>query len=349
MPLFEKISTQEKTDFVKNLSLLVRSGKPINESFELLSRQATSPYLQKTLSEARNKIEKGTSIYEIFEESPHFGTVFVSFVRAGEESGTLEENLHNLAQWLERSNRLKKEISSATLYPKIIVSFAVLLGGALTVFVLPQLVPIFATLDVDLPITTRALLYVSDVMEEHGFLVVGGIVILAVLFYFSLRLKPVGRLYHSLVLKTPVIGIIQKEYQLTIIAQLMNTLFKSGLTINSSLEIIADSVTNVHYKEALKNINIRVAKGTGLAEAMSEYPELFPDVFVSVVATGEQTGSLGDSFQYLADFFASRVTERTQKLPNVLEPILLIAIGLFVALIASAIILPIYEVTQGLY
>lgn len=349
MALLEKITTQEKVDFIKNLSLLIRSGKPINESFALLSKQARSSALKKTLANAQDKTEKGTALYQIFEENPYFGKVFVSFLRAGEESGTLDKNLDYLADWLERNNKLKKDISSATLYPKIIVAFAVILGGALAVFVLPQLIPIFGTLNVDLPITTRILLWVSNLMQESGLYVIGGFLLFIFLIWFLLKWRPIKKFWHILQLKIPVVGTITKEYQLTIIAQLITTLFRSGLTINDSLDIISDSVTNICYEESLNTIQERVAKGTSFAEAMNSYPKLFPSVFVSVVSTGEETGSYGDSFQYLADFFANRVTERTQKLPTVIEPALLIAIGLFVAFIASAIIMPIYDVTKGLY
>ncbi len=349
MAIFENISPQDKVDFVKNLSLLVKSGKPINESFELLSKQARSPAFAKILRKGKNKIEQGNRLSEVFAENKCFGKVFVSFIRAGEESGTLDENLMYLGEWLERDSILKKEISSATLYPKIIVTFAVILGGTLSIFVLPQLVPIFGTLDVDLPMTTVLLLNLSELMQNHGLYVIGGLIAFIIIIYFLLKIRAIKRMWHTIMLKLPVAGIISKEYQLTIISQLIATLFKSGITINNSLDIIADSVTNMRYQEAIESVKERVMKGTGFAEAMNEYPHLFPGVFVSVVSTGEQTGSYSSSFGYLAEFFASRVTDRTKKLPVVLEPALLILIGLFVAFIASAIIMPIYEVTKGLY
>ncbi len=273
----------------------------------------------------------------------------MSFIRAGEESGTLDENLLYLGEWLERDSVLKKEISSATLYPKIIVVFAVVLGGVLSIFVLPQLVPIFTTLDVDLPMTTTLLLELSELMQNHGAYVIGGLTVFSIISYFLFQITFMKRVWHTVMLKIPVVGIISKEYQLTIISQLISTLFKSGITINNSLDIIAESVTNMRYREAVERVKERVMKGVGFAEAMNEYPHLFPGVFVSVVSTGEQTGSYSSSFGYLAEFFASRVTERTKKLPVVLEPVLLIIIGIFVAFIASAIIMPIYEVTKGLY
>jgi type IV pilus assembly protein PilC len=349
MAIFQSIKPQEQVDFVKNLSLLVKSGKPINESFDLLSKQALSSAMVKTLKIAKEKVERGTPLSRVFEESPYFGKVFVSFIRAGEESGTLDENLLYLAEWLERDSTLKKEISSATLYPKIIVVFAVVLSAVLSIFVLPQLVPIFGTLDVDLPITTKILLFVSELMQSYAVYVVIGLIAFIALVWLIFRIRVMKRLWHTVILRIPVVGIITKEYQLTIISQLIATLFKSGLTINNSLDIIAESVTNMRYKEAIEKVKERVLKGTGFAETMNEFPHLFPGVFVSVVSTGEQTGSYSNSFQYLAEFFATRVTERTKKLPTVLEPILLILIGVFVAFIASAIIMPIYEVTKGIY
>ena len=349
MGLLEKISIQDKVDLIKNLSLLIKSGKPVNESFELLAKQTRVPALKKVLEEAKDKSEKGTPLYEIFDDSSHFGTVFVSFIRAGEESGTLDENLVYLADWLERDSKLRKEIKAATLYPKIIVSFALLLGGGLSIIVLPQLVPIFDSLDVSLPMSTQILLWVSDLMQESGLFVIGGILLFITFVYLLLKLRPIKKIWDHTLLKLPVVGVISKEYQLTIIAQLITTLFRSGLTINESLEIISKSVTNIKFEEALKEMKERVSKGTPFAETMESYPDLFPATFMSVIATGEETGSYDQSFQYLADFFAEKVKERTQKLPTILEPVLLIAIGIFVAFIASAIVMPIYDVTSGLY
>ncbi len=348
MSLLEKVSTQEKVDFVKNLSLLVKSGKPINEAFDLLAKQAESPVLKETFSSAKKESEKGVPLYQSFENSPHFGKIFVSFIRAGEESGTLDENLDYLSNWLERSNNLEKKLSSATLYPKIIVSFAVILGAGLSIFVLPQLVPIFETLDVELPIATRILLWVSELMQNFGLYIVGGILGFILWVYLLLKIRTVKRIWDIVLLKLPIAGDISGDYQLTIIAQLMSTLLRSNLTINESLDIISESVTNIKYEEALEIIQKRVAKGTSLAQTMKDYPGLFPNVFVSIVTVGEQTGSYDESFQYLADFFSDKVTTKTEKLPVIIEPVLLITIGVFVAFIAGAIILPVYEVTQGL-
>ncbi len=349
MAIYEPIRTQEKVDFVRNLSLLVRSGTPINEAFSLLAAQTRSKIMRNSLVEAKDKIEQGSSIHAVFEENKHFDNVFVSFIRAGEESGTLDENLNFLGDWLERQNTLQKEMSSATLYPKIIVTFAVVLGGVLSVVVLPRLIPIFNTLDVELPWTTRLLLWFSNLVQERAIMLLLAFAVIVAVLYALSKLNPVRRLLDKIYLKIPVFGSLFREYQLTIISQLTATLFKSGLTIKQTLDIVGDSVTNTQYEDSLLAVKDRVEGGTNFSGAMGEFPNLYPAMFTSVVASGEKSGSFSEAFAYLADFFAGKVTERTKKLPTVIEPVLLITIGVFVAFIASAIILPIYEVTKGLY
>lgn len=348
MAIFERIKIQQKVDFVRNLSLLIRSGNPINESFNLLAKQARDPYFKKLLLRARKKTEQGTPIHQIFEEDKNFDNVFVSFVRAGEESGTLEENLLFLGDWLERQNNLKKEMNSATLYPKIIVTFAFLLGSGLSIFVLPQLTSVFDGMDVELPLTTVVLLWFTGVMQNYGVYIVLGIILLVFLFYFSLRFRAIKKRIDKIALKIPFFGTLNKEYQLTIVSQLSSILFKSGLPVRQTLAIVSESVTNTEYSQSLIDVMKRVEKGTKLSSAIERFPELYPEIFISVVSTGEAAGGFGESLSYLATFFGDRVTERTKKLPVIIEPLLLIFIGIIVAFLAAAIVLPVYQITTAL-
>lgn len=348
MILFQKINDQDKEDFAKSLSLLIKNGTPINYSFDILSKQTSSKILKKSLSNALDRIEKGSSISQALSESGGFDSVFISFIRAGEESGTLTENLNFLAKWLERSNKLKKDISTATLYPKIIVVMAGILGSVLTVFILPRLVPVFNVLNIDLPLSTRILLYFSRFVSDYGIYIIISMPIILIGIFFLFRWMPVKKIYHRNILRLPVFGNLAKDYQLTIIAQLIAVLFKSGLTIGETLKITGESVTNLEYRKILKEISVRVDKGTNMAEAIGSYPSFFPGVFKSMVATGEEAGSYSESFEYLSDFFSTKVKSKIEKLPTIIEPLLLIFIGLLVAFLATAIILPIYEITKGL-
>ncbi len=348
MAILEQIPIQQKVDFVRNLSLLIRSGHPINESFNLLAEQARNPSLKKVLIKARERTEQGTPIHQVFEEDKNFDNVFISFIRAGEESGTLDENLEFLGDWIERQNTLKKEMSSATLYPKIIVIFAAILGGGLSVFVLPQLTTVFEGLDVELPITTLILLWFSNLMQNYGLYFFGGLFAFLILFFLLLKVTAVKRVIDRIMLKLPVFGSLNREYQLTIISQLMAILFKSGLPLRQTLAIVSESVTNSQYAKSLGAVIEKVEKGTSLSQALNSHPQLYPEVFISVVTTGESSGSYSEALSYLANFFGGRVTEKTRRLPTVIEPILLIFIGLVVAFIASAIVLPVYQITTGI-
>lgn len=348
MPVITLISSQEKIDFVKSFSLLLKSGIPINQAFEILAAEAKSRFLRKFLKTAKEKIERGSQISEIFANNPSFEPVFVSFIKAGEESGTLSENLKFLANWLEKKYTLERNINRVTLYPRIIITFAVILGIGLALFVLPKLLPVFETLNVELPLTTKILLWLSKLMENYGFQFAVGFLMFVVLFYFLSKWVPVKKIIDKIILKIPVIGSLSRNYQLTMIAQLTSVLIASGLPISKTLEIVGQSVTNFEYKKALNKIKEKVIRGTKLSGAMKSYSQLFPAVFFFIIATGEQSGSLDTSFNQLADFFSTRLKEETERLPIVIEPTLLIIIGLFVALIASAIIMPIYEITKGL-
>ncbi len=348
MPIFENIKIQEKVDLVRNLSLLIKSGAPVNESFELLAKQSRNPAFKKILTRAKEKTEQGSPIHQVFEEDSNFDNVFVSFIRAGEESGTLDENLILLGDWLERQNNLKKEMSSATLYPKIIIVFATILGAGLSLFVLPQLTNVFAGLDVDLPLTTVILLWFTDLMENYGLQFFGGLIVFAIILYFLTKLMAVKKMIDKMMLNLPIFGTLNKEYQLTIISQLAAILFKSGLPVRQTLSIVNESVTNMEYAKSLSEVIMRVEKGTKLSSAVENHPHLYPEIFISVIATGESSGAFSDSLTYLANFFGNRVTERTKRIPVVIEPMLLVFIGLFVAFIASAIVLPVYQITTGI-
>lgn len=349
MGLFKKITTQEKRDFVKTLALLLKSGTPINEAFETLFNQARSPALKEVLIKAKERTEKGTPINEVFEDDPNFEKAFSSFIKAGEESGTLDKNLNYLADWLERKQTLEREISSATLYPKIVLTFSIILGGGLTFFVLPRLVPIFSALDIELPFISQLLLDFSNFIQNHGIDVILGTIILGLIFYLLSKIEKLRIIFDDLILKVPFIGDFIKDYQLTIISQLISTLFGSGIMVTKILDITAESVPNRTFKRSLEYTKSRVIKGDPFSMALNEFPNLYPSIYISIVTIGEETGSFTESFTYLADFFSTTITDKTKKIPVILEPLILILIGVFVAFIASAIILPIYQVTGGLY
>lgn len=349
MNIFHRVSSQEKVDFTKSLAIMLKSGITINSALGELSEQSSSVHFAKVIDRIRIDIENGTPLSDAFKkEESIFGGIFVSLIKAGEESGTLQGNLQFLADWITRSNDLRREVSAATLYPKLVFSAAILLGGGLAIFILPKLVPLFTSLDVELPIITKMLLALSLWVQEYwlyGLLGIGAVFSFTIYinrFYF------VRKLFHSFYIKIPFIGKILKDYQKALITQLFATLLKSGLSLNESVGIVVRATTNIRYQESLEIIHKNIIKGTTLSESMKSYDTLFPNMMVSIVLVGEGSGTLVKSFEYLSEFYEKEVTVQTKILPTIIEPILLVFIAVVVGFVALAIVMPIYELTGSI-
>ena len=347
--LWERIPQRELVDFVKNFAVMTKTGIPVNETMAVLAEQSRSRVLRRMLGEVRKDVITGLSLADAFgKHRAAFVDIFIGLIRAGESSGTLEENLSFLSDWLERASDLKQEVRAATLYPKFVISAAVVLGAWLTVYILPKLVPFFRELRVELPLPTRILMGIAVGVESYWYVVLllsGGLV---AGFLFARRMSLVRTVIDTVVLKLPVIGRLAADYQLSLICQLFFTLFKSGLPISETIRVTADALTNACYRKTMAEVGVRVAKGTMLAQSLEAYPLLFPKNFVNIVATGEKSDTLDDSFMYLASFYEKEVKTKTKKLPTVIEPVLLVAIAGVITFIALSIIMPIYKLTSGL-
>jgi type II secretory pathway component PulF len=346
--LSRKIKDEEKLEFAQSLKVLIESGVSLHQAFAALIEQSRPGAYRKFLIQAKKRIEGGSSLSAIFEESKKFDPVFVNFIKVGEESGNLSECLTYLAQWLDSQISLKREISSVTLYPKILIVFALVVAFGLSFFVLPRIVEVMKTLEVKPFITTRILIALSDFLRSYGVHLIIGIIFLVFLWIISSKIPFVKRRIDALLLRLPIVGSFSKDYQLTLICQIAYTLFRSGVPSSQIFRIISESSSNFSYSKSMKEITERVLKGTPPSKAMKSFPRLYPPLFVSLISLGETTGTLEKSFFYLGRYFQERLLRRARLLPTVLEPILLIIIGLFIAFVASAIILPIYEVTRGL-
>lgn len=349
MNLLTGVSAQERVNFAKNLAIMLRSGIAINDALDALSQQSTSARFKKIIARVQKDIENGTLLSSAFrKEERAFGKIFVSMIEAGERSGTLQGNLQFLAEWLSRSSDLHREVAAAMLYPKLVFSAAIVLGGGLAVFILPMLIPLFSELDVKLPAITVALLAISLFVQQYWFLCIVGLISTIVGLVLLNRVHTIRRVFHSLYIRLLFFGPILRNYQLALITQLFGTLLKSGLTLNEAVEIVSQSASNEEYKEALAEIRISTERGTTLSESLQGYAHLFPPITRNIVAVGEQSGTLVESFLHLSDFYTKEVNMQAKKLPTIIEPLLLVFIALVVGFVALAIIMPIYELTGSI-
>lgn len=336
-------------NFFENLALMVKSGIPLNEALEVLAAETRSAGFKKILQNIKAQVEGGTSFADALEETRYiFGDLAVNIIQAGEVNGTLEDNIRYVADLLQRQQELKEKLQTALIYPEIVLTLAFIIGGGIAIFILPRLVPLFTSLNVKLPLMTRVLLAVSNFLQQRGSLIALSIAVLVGIYILLIRLEPVKLFMHSLSLHLPLIGGILMDYQLALFSQVFGTLFRSGLTIQASLEATTKAVTNLRYRQVLKKAQKRLVAGVPLSVILYTYPHFFPQQTIALLSVGEKSGKLGESFDYLAKFYDREVDTATKRLPTVMEPLLLFVIALIVLFVALAIIMPIYEITSSL-
>jgi len=341
----------DKLLFTKHLSTMIKSGITISEALQVISDQASSRKFKRIIYNIDNQIRKGQRLSTALSSFPSvFDTLFINIVNVGEESGTLVENLEYLSSDLEEKYNLKKAIKAAAFYPSIVLSATFGLVLLLAYFVLPKITKLFKTLKFELPLTTKILLFTADLFENYGNIIIAIAIVTPFIIYFITRLKFIKPLWHWLLLKLPVIGKIISNYNLAIITRTINILLKSGIPVDRSLTITAETVNNKIYSQKLTQSIVEVQEGKRFSKVLqslrqSKRKPLFPLLVIKMLGVGEKSGQLEESAAYLARYYEKEVGGATKNLTVILEPILLVVIGLIVGFVAISIITPIYQIT----
>ena len=277
-----------------------------------------------------------------------FGELTINIIEIGEISGTLGDNLDYLATELKKKQALRRKVVSAAVYPIFIILATFGITGLLTVFVFPKILPIFKSVNFDLPWTTKALIFFSSLLLNHGWLIIIGLIVLAFGIYFLLKIQRVHYWYDRFLITAPIIGRLTVGYNLANICRTLGLMLKSGVVIVRSAKITANTTTNLVYKQELNVIAEKLFKGDLISHHLDASPKYFPTIAAQMVAVGESTGNLSETFLYLADMYEEEVDDLTKNLSTVIEPVLLIFMGILVGFVAISIITPIYGITQHL-
>ncbi len=343
-----KAALLDKIMIAKHLAIMLRVGMALNEALESISDQTTSKKMKMIIEQVTTNVNNGQTLAASLAMYPKiFNGIFIGMVKVGEASGTLERNLEYIANELEKDYDLTRKVKAAMLYPVIVLSATLILGTGLTIFILPKIVDMFETFKLDLPLTTKIFLGVANFLVDYGIYLLIIIVVGMILLRIMSKNKKFKPFFHKIYLKIPIFKKIIKDLNLARLTRSLAILLKSGVTINESLEIATMAVGNVQYEKILRDSMVKVKKGTPLATAIS-HEEYIPSMVNKMIAVGEKTGKLEESLLYLADYYEEEVDNTTKNISTVIEPILLIVIGLVLGFLAVAIISPIYQFTGQL-
>ncbi|MFH1978838.1 MAG: type II secretion system F family protein [Patescibacteria group bacterium] len=346
---FGRVSLSEKMIFTRNLAVMISAGLPISRALKILINQTKSKKFKKTLTSVSEDLTRGKNLSDSL--SVHkkiFSKLYVSMIRAGEESGKIDESLKIMADQMEKDFALKRKVKGAMVYPSIIILAMIGIAILMLIYVVPTLVSTFEGLGVELPMSTQVIIWISDSLIANSLLVLGTLSILIVLFIVLLRSLMVKRIVDSIFLRTPLISPLIQKINSARTTRTLSSLIGSGVSILEALDMTAEVVQNTHYKKILVVAKKDIQGGGNIATAFKKSGKTFPPLVGEMVAVGEETGKLSEMLLRLAVFYEEEVANATKDMATVIEPILMIIIGAVVGFFAISMIKPMYSMLGGI-
>lgn len=339
----------EKLFFTRNLGVMIKTGVSLVKAFEILASQTKNKKFKKVLLTIASQTTKGESLSNSLAGFPEvFPPLFQETVKVGEETGRLEDSLKILSVQMEREHSLKSKVKSAMIYPVMVLSMAFIIGIFMMIFAIPNLKASFKELNMELPLTTRTILGVSDFLVERWPLAILVVVVLIVALIFGMRSGKGGKLKSMLTLKIPIISKITRQTNSSLTLRTLSSLLEAGVPIVRSLEVASGALSNFYFKESLRRAAVIVEKGEKLSQALNPYRDVYSPMVLQMVEVGEETGETSKILSQLADFFEEEVVAATQRLSSVIEPILILLIGAVVGFFAISMMQPMFKMMQGI-
>lgn len=344
IPFLNGVKYDEIIGFTRQLSTMITAGLSLLDALTILERQS-KPAMKKLIGELMRDIEGGTSFAEALGRHKQFSRVYQNLVRAGESAGVLNEVLSRLADSLEKEKEFRGKVKGALIYPVIVIIAMLLVATVMMIFVIPQLSDMYKDFGADLPFMTQILISASQLFSQYWFvffgLLGGGIFGLAKWRQTEQGARTIDRY----LLKLPVFGVLQQKIILTEFARTMALLLGAGISLLEALEIVSEALSNVVYRDALKEAYSFVEKGSSLAAAVEHY-DFFPAILPQMISVGEETGQLDEVLLKLSHYFESESEQSVKGLTTALEPLIMIVLGLGVGFLVIAIVMPIYSLTS---
>ncbi len=347
--IFGRIKTIDKINFAKNLGAMIEAGLAVSRALAIIEKQTKNQKFKSVIGGLNTSIRQGKTLNESMKDAGEvFPAIMSSMVKAGEESGSLAQSLRVVAAQMDNSYRLTRKIRGAMMYPSIIMGAMVVIGFFMLTYVVPTLSATFKEFHANLPIPTQIVIGLSDFLENN--LIVSIVAILGAVagVYFSLKTKKGKRFRDWALLRLPVIGTLTQEINAARTARTFSSLLSAGVDVVVSVRITADVIQNSYYKEVLAVVEQKIEKGDPIAEVFNQNQKLYPSFVGEMIAVGEETGQLPHMLLGVATFYENEVDQKTKDMSSIIEPFLMVFIGLAVGFFAISMISPIYSLSSSI-
>ncbi|MEQ1561271.1 MAG: type II secretion system F family protein [Nitrospira sp.] len=342
------VKAHDKITFAKNLSKMLDAGLPITRCLSIMQRQAKGEF-KKVLVGLEESLSKGDTFSDAMKKYPKvFSTLFISMVKAGEESGNLSMALQSVGMQMEKTYLLNKKIKGAMMYPAVIFSLMIVIGVLMMVYMVPTLTATFVGLGVKLPLSTRMIIAVSDFLKSYFILVIIGTILTVVGIVLGLRTKKGRRFSDTVVLRLPVINEIVKQVNSARTARTLSSLISSGVDIVLAIGVTKDVLQNSYYKKVLDDAQVAIQKGDQISAIFTKNVWLYPLFVGEMVSVGEETGKIGEMLMSVATFYEDEVDQKTKDMSSIIEPVLMIFIGAAVGFFAISMLGPTYSLADAI-
>ncbi len=346
---FEKASTKDVVILSRQIATLFEAQVSALKTFSMLASNAENKFLAKKLAIVGEDLQAGMSVSGALSKHPQvFSQFYVNMVRAGEETGKLNQTFLHLADYLDRQYAITSKTRNALIYPAfVIITFVVVMALMFTV-VIPKLSVILTESGQDIPVFTKIILALSDFFVNYGFILIIFFIIFGIWIFQISRTESGKNAIDRYRLSIPAVGNLYRKLFLARIADNLDTMLVSGIPIIKSIDITSDVVNSKVYQSVLKESATDVKGGLSLSQAFEKHPEFIPGIMVQMVKVGEETGSLGPILKTLGDFYKREVDDAVDTLIGLIEPIMIVVLGLGVGILLVAVLMPIYNLAGGL-
>jgi type IV pilus assembly protein PilC len=343
-----KVTDKDITFFTRQLATMLKSGVPLLQAFDIVGKGHANPAVARLLMDIKNEVETGNSLTAAFRKYPlYFDALFCNLVAAGEQAGILDSLLDRLATYKEKILAIKSKIKAALFYPLSIIVVAFVITAIIMIFVIPAFKNLFTSFGADLPAPTLMVMAISDFFVQYWWAIFGGVGFGVWFFFYTWKRSVKMQMFMDrLALKFPIFGAVIRKATIARWTRTLSTMFAAGVPLVEALDSVAGAAGNYVYYEATKKIQNEVSTGTSLTVAMTN-ATVFPNMVIQMVSIGEESGSLDGMLGKVADYFEREVDDAVEALSSLMEPMIMVVLGVLIGGMVIAMYLPIFKMGQA--